>query len=103
MPRPLETRFHSAMLNIYHRAKRECSYNATRFLGMIAEHGGLETARILLHAKTVSDGYTALWERGRLNLTVEALVLQPEWSELFTDEERDTARKRLRDYGYNFA
>lgn len=40
---------------------------------MLHEHGGLQTARILIHAATVSEGYTALWERG-LDLTVEALI-----------------------------
>jgi hypothetical protein len=103
MPDPAETRFHSAILDIYNRAKRECGYNATRFLAMIVEHGGVETARILLRANTVTDGYTALWERGRLDLTVEALVLQPAWVDIFTCEERATARKRLAEYGYNVA
>lgn len=28
-------------------------------------HGGIQAARMLIHAATVSDGYTALWERGR--------------------------------------
>jgi hypothetical protein len=55
----------------------------------------------LLHSITVSEGYTALWERGRLDLTVEALILEPQWHELFTEEEREIARKRLRDYGYD--
>jgi len=46
-----------------------------------------------------SDGYTALYERGRLDLTVEALVLRPDWDDLFTAEDRDLARQRLTDYG----
>jgi hypothetical protein len=37
---------------------------------MLYEHRGLETARILLHSTNVSEGYT----RGRLDLTVEAVV-----------------------------
>jgi hypothetical protein len=41
-----------------------------------------------------------LWEFKRLDLTVEALVLRPEWSLLFSEEERQIARKRLSDYGY---
>jgi hypothetical protein len=69
---------------------------------MLHDHRGLGTAQILLHSQSVSDGYTALWERNRLDLTVEALVLQPEWHDLFTDEERATARKRLQDYKYQF-
>jgi len=67
---------------------------------MVVERGGLETARALLNAATVSEGYAALWERKRLDLTVEALVLQPEWERLFSDAERRIAVKRLRDHDY---
>ena len=99
MDKKLEFKFNSEMLNIYKLAKKECNYNATRYLQMISEHGGLETARILLHSNKVSDGYTALWECGRLDLTVEALVIKMEWRELFTHEEINIAIKRLKDYG----
>jgi hypothetical protein len=88
------------MLEIYRRAKAETGYNAARFLGMVSERGGLETARYLLHAATVSDGYAALWQRGRLDLTVEALILAARWTPLFTQAERDTAAARLREYGF---
>lgn len=95
----LEHRFDLAMMSIYHRARNEARYTATRFLQMLHEHRGLETARILLHSSAVSEGYTALWERGRLDLTVESLILQAEWNNLFTDEEREIAKQRLQDYG----
>lgn len=67
---------------------------------MLAEHGGLATARKLLRTPTVSDGFAALWERGRLDLTVEATVVQPEFAELFDDEEIEVARRRLEQFGY---
>lgn len=95
-----ESEFHEAMLEIYRRAKAEADYNAARFLGMVSERGGLETARHLLHAPTVSDGYAALWERRRLDLTVEALILDSRWTLLFSEEERRIAIDRLRDYGF---
>lgn len=101
MTTDIEHRFDLAMMAIYHSARNEAKYTATRFLQMLHEHRGLETARILLHSPTVSDGYTALWERRRLDLTVEALILQPQWHDLFTDSERDIARKRLKDYDYD--
>ncbi len=100
MPTTLERRFHAAMLEIYQRAKHEAGYNATRFLGMVSELGGLETARTLINAPAVSDGYAALWERGRLDLTVEAEVLKPEWHDLFSEHERAIARQRLEEYGH---
>ena len=89
------------MLDIYRRAKAETGYNATRFLRMVVKRGGLETARYLLHAATVSEGYAALWERKRLDLTVEVMILQPEWQALFSDVERRIAVDRLREYGYS--
>ena len=101
MPTEAESQFNEAMLNLYRRAKAEAGYNATRFLSMVVEHGGLETARYLLHATTVSEGYTALWKRERLDLTVEAVILRPEWQALFSDVERRIAVNRLRDYGYS--
>jgi hypothetical protein len=68
---------------------------------MVVDRGGLETARYLLHAAKVSDGYTALWERGRLDLTVEAMILNSEWQSLFSDDERRIAVDRLRAYDYS--
>jgi hypothetical protein len=61
----------------------------------------LETARILLHSMNVSEGYTALWERGRLDLTVEALIHDnPQWHPLFTPEELAICTERLTQYEY---
>jgi hypothetical protein len=88
MSSELEALFDEAMMDVYRRALSECGYNAARFLHMLYEHRGLETARILLRASKVSEGYVALWERKRLDLTVEAVILAPQWESLFSDEER---------------
>jgi hypothetical protein len=93
--------FDQEMFRIYERAHSEAKYNATRFLHMLYEHRGLETARILLHSANVSEGYTALWERGRLDLTVEALIHDdPKWHPLFTQEELAICTERLKEYRY---
>lgn len=97
----LELEFDAAMMSIYVRALREADYPAKRFHQMLCDHGGLETAKRLINASNVSEGYTALWERKRLDLTVEALIQRNEWRELFTEEELNRALKRLRDYGYS--
>ncbi len=95
----VERQFNRAMVGVYESAKRATGYNATRFIQMIADQGGLDTGRQLLHSSQVSDGFTALWERGRLDLAVEAVVLRPEFATLFSDE-REIARQRLLSYGY---
>ena len=93
--------FDEEMFLIYQRAHSEVHYNASRFLQMLHEHRGLETARILLHSTNVSEGYTALWERGRLDLTVEAVIHDnPKWHPLFTAEELAICTKRLTEYKY---
>lgn len=99
MNQPLELEFDEAMLNIYRKAKSEAKYNAVRFLQMVTDHGGLETAHILINSGTVSEGYTALWERGRLDLTVEAMILDNEkYHSLFSEEELAVCAKRLKQY-----
>lgn len=96
----VERKFHREMVRVYEEAKSEAGYVAARFLQLISELGGVGAARRLLHSSGVSEGFSALWERGRLDLTVEARVLKPEFETLFSEEERDIARKRLHDYGH---
>ena len=94
--------FDGAMFEIYQRAKSEASYNATIFFRMLSDRGGLSTAKYLINSPKVSDGYTALSLRGRLDLTVEAMIVEsPRWRALFTQEELEKARARLNQYGYN--
>ena len=97
----LENEFNEAMLNIYRIAKSEAKYNAQRFLQMVVDHGGTEAARMLINANSVSEGYAALWERGRLDLTVEAMVVNTSrFHALFTEDELQICRNRLQEYGY---
>jgi Protein of unknown function DUF262 len=96
----LVRQFEQALRDALARSRDEANHNPTYLVGMLAEHGGLGAARRLLHATTVSDGFAALWERGRLDLTVEAVVVQPRFAELFTAAEVDTARRRLTQFGY---
>lgn len=93
--------FNKAMQAVYVKAKQEAGYNATYFLEMLHQYGGVQTAHRLLASSSVSAGFMALWERKRLDLTVESVVLRKEFQALFDDEELETARRRLRDYGYD--
>jgi len=97
----LAKQFDSAMFAIYRRAKVEAGYNATIFLKLISDRGGLATAKYLFNTAKPSDGYTHLYERNRLDLTVEAMVVgEPKWHPLFTTDELSKARQRLKQYGY---
>jgi hypothetical protein len=93
--------FDEEMFQIYQRARSEANYNASRFLQTLYEHHGWQTAQILLHAASVSEGYTALYERRRLDLTVEAVIHDnPKWHPLFTQEDLAICTKRLKEYKY---
>ncbi len=93
--------FDDAMLSIYKRADKELKYKPTAFFQMLNKHRGVETAKRLINAPQVSDGYTKLWELGRLELTVEAVVFDnKQFHELFTEAEINRCEKRLSDYGY---
>jgi hypothetical protein len=100
----LEAQFEQAMFDIYRRAKAEAKYNANIFLQMVTTRGGVDTARYLINQLKPLDGYTHLYERGRLDLTVEAMVVEnTKWHPLFTADEIERARKRLIQYGYKIA
>ncbi|MEW6425435.1 MAG: hypothetical protein AB1523_11970 [Bacillota bacterium] len=97
----LEKLFHKAMISVYEKALKECGYKATYFLRMVNELGGVRAAKRLLSNPNIQYGFEKLWECGRLDLTVEYLVLRPEWKGLFTEEEKNIARNRLKEYGFN--
>jgi hypothetical protein len=97
----LEEEFDARMQKVYLDGKREGRYSAPLFAELLKNHGGLETARRFIHSADYAAGFTKLWERERLDLTVEAVILQEaKWHPLFTAEEIEVCRKRLADYGY---
>ncbi len=93
--------FDAAMLNIYHEAFRQCRYRASDYYNMLHELRGLGTAKRLLSKSGTQYGFTKLHECGCLHITVECLVLRPKYQKLFGQSEPDTARKRLRDHGFD--
>ena len=66
----IERKFHLAMMEIYTTAKKECKYNAVRFMQMVAEKGGVAAAKQLISKDGGTDGFATLWEHGRLDLSV---------------------------------
>ncbi len=95
-----DQRFTAFLVDAADRSQREAGYNPTMFRQMLGSEGGYRAAVKLLSANKVSDGFEKLWEKGRLDLSVEALILQPEWAGHFAEELRSIARKRLRDARY---
>ena len=99
----MSSSFDDAMVDVYRRSKDEIGYTAGYFLQMISELGGLEAARQLLRSDAPSDGFTTLWEKHRLDLSVEYHVLLPQYEHLFDRREPETAYRRLKDYGFDLS
>lgn len=95
----VEERFQEEMFRIYREATK-FGYYPTYFLRMVNERGGLAAAKQLLGGGDPSSGFTRLWEEQRLDLSVEAVVLQEPWRSLFTEDELTKARRRLEELGY---
>lgn len=94
----IEQNFHQAMLGIYEQAGTEVGYWAYRYLGAVKRKTGLLYAKELLRVnrkKTVQSGFEALTDSGRSDISVEALVLRPEFISLFTLAEVEEAQRRL--------
>ncbi|OUS94592.1 DUF262 domain-containing protein [Rhodococcus sp. NCIMB 12038] len=89
-----------ALTSCYERARGEARYTSPQLRSMLADLGPLATARKLIASPMVSDGFADLWERNRLDLTVEAAVLDPRFTTLFTEDETSVARRRLEQFGY---
>src|SRR5437667_11866572 len=103
MPENLEAAFHQKALEIYETAKSECRYNATRFLQKIRKDGGLRAAKAWLRERSGGDkpaqGFLKLLDYSRLDISLEAVVLQEPWHMLCTQEVLTVALKRLQHYG----
>ncbi|UZW12852.1 hypothetical protein OSC52_13440 [Clostridium pasteurianum] len=97
----IERKFHTAMVDVYRKADKECGYRATRFLQMLGEKGGVKTAKELISKDGGTEDFLKLWQFGRLDLSIEALVQKDEFKNLFTDEELRMCKERLQKYGYD--
>lgn len=66
----------------------------------VPEEDALKSARRYLSGSRRSDGFDALADRGRLDLSLEALAVDKRFTALFTDEEANTALTRLLEGGF---
>lgn len=96
MKSQLESEFHEEMISIYYKSGKATGYWPKRFLQKVRKVGGLQAAREWLSPETnLSPGLQRLAKERRIDLSMEALVLKEPWSQLFTEEEVEQARRRL--------
>jgi hypothetical protein len=88
----------AALLDTYTKTGKKAHYWAHYFRREIERRGALETAKRLLEpnqSAVESKGFLALRSAGRLDLSVEAVVLRSEFRPLFTKRELAEATRRL--------
>lgn len=75
-------------------------YKPKAFMTMIINDETVNAVKKVINSTTPPDGFIKLWELNRLDLSMEAIIQEKEWEDLFTEEERLKAKKRLNDYDY---
>ena len=68
----------------------------------VEEADAMKQAHRCLSGTRLSDGFNALLGCGHLELSLEALVVDKRFTQLFTDEEANEALMRLLEVGYKF-
>lgn len=85
------------------KATKECisiGYNPRVFIQMIGDLGAVETAVRLVMASSIPTGYETLRKKGRLDLSVEAIIAKSKYRGLFTPEVITRAIERLNQFGF---
>lgn len=68
----------------------------------VEPQNAMRSARHILSGSRVSDGFNILADKKHLELSLEALVVDKRFTQLFSDEEANNALMRLLDAGYRF-
>lgn len=108
LPADVEHRFHLLMHDSYWvfgqftkaKAENGKGYWSHYQLRSVRKHGGLEATKRYLDRPQAQEGFDRVRELNLLEYSIEALVLQQPWSNLFTPQELETARHRLAAVGY---
>ncbi len=91
---PLESEFENRLHDSIRESIR-LGYNPTRFVEMMNAHGGRDTAKRLVASGEIQDGLRRIVQMGHPELSVESIMLEPQFGLLFTKQELDAAQWRL--------
>lgn len=83
-------------------ANREKATHFGARMRPVVPEDAMKTARRWLSGNRESDGFAVLADKGHLELSLEALVIDKRFTALFTDDEANTALNRLLFAGYHF-
>lgn len=92
----LEQKFEEHLKKMHSTVRHETGYQTSGLHFMAGLNGAVHAAKSMLKdAETIHDGLTRLAEYGRLDLSLEAAVIEPPWRDLFTTKELQIAVNKL--------
>lgn len=96
----LKNKFNEEILQAVEESKK-IGYIPTRFIQMLQLQGNnaFEVVSRLV-TKEATTGLEKLWEKGRLDLSVEAVMIKNEYRELFDSDVIKICEKKLKSCGY---
>ena len=96
----LQNKFNEEVFESIEKMKKEV-YAPTRFIRMLhqSNNNAVEVAQKVV-AKEATIGLEKLYEKGRLDLSMEALIVKPEYKELFSPQIISVCARRLKSLGY---
>ena len=96
MKKDVERRLRNEFIEAYTTAERDYKFKSPIFIRMLNDHGAYETAKRLTDNPLWQSGYEKLAALGRTDLTVEHIILKPEYSIYFTDKQIHNAREKIK-------
>ncbi len=95
----MESTFTTALLEQLSKAQKVCGVEETRLRQQAEKLGGVKAVQQMLSRRQETRQFVPLKQMKRLDLSVEALVIQGKFASLFTDEEVNTCLEALLEGG----
>lgn len=96
----LKKSFHQEMINLYKNMIKIVKYKPTRLMDYINKFGGYEAAVKYIDTESNIQDFAVLWEKERLDLSVEVLIISDTYRCLFDDDLVAYCDRKLKKYSY---
>lgn len=96
----LKKLFHQEIIDLYKQIIKSVKYKPTRLMDFINRYGGYEAAVKYISTESNVQDFAVLWEKERLDLSVEALITKEQYRPLFSEEILSFCDRKLKEYSY---
>lgn len=96
----IEKKLQQEVLKSCKAAEKECGCKMTRLMDTIERFGVVNAAKEIIRKGRTSDCFSKLVEAGHIELSLEAIIVKPQYEELFDDDEVNACFELLCENGY---